>query len=306
MDSGGRTDSAGENIPRTDGSGHRVPEGQAPEEYGDHRGRGDHDDHEHEHRSRWPLVAAAGAAGLYGGVAVFILGDETDLIPPLVGVGLAIVGTIVLLAGVAGWVNQAFLAPRPDSQGAPKSRESYVSATLLFLATDVSTFGGLFVYYFFVRIGTWPPEELPPLLGSLVLVNTAILIVSSVTFHYAHEALEHDNRRRFLGLLATTLALGLVFLGGQVLEYYEFVTHEQFTLASGVFGTAFYGLTGLHGLHVALGVGGIAVLCWRALRGHYGPNRDTSVATVSLYWHFVDVVWLFLVVVLYVGASVSA
>ncbi len=72
MDSGGRSEPFDERPPRADGSGHRVPEGQAPEEYGDHRGRGDHD--EHDHRSRWPLVAAAGAAGLYGGAAVSILG----------------------------------------------------------------------------------------------------------------------------------------------------------------------------------------------------------------------------------------
>ncbi|SEQ06592.1 cytochrome c oxidase subunit 3 [Natrinema salaciae] len=304
MGTGGHTDPPDEHAPRADGSGHRVPEGQSPEEYGDHRGRGDHDDHGHEHRSRWPLVAAAGAAGLYGGVASYILGNETGLVPPLLGVGLAVVGTIVLLAGVAGWVDQAFLAPARDPQGAPKSRDSYVSTTLVFLATDVSTFGALFVYYFFVRVGAWPPEELPPLLGSLVIVNTAILVASSVTFHYAHEALEDDERRRFLGLLGTTLVLGLVFLAGQAYEYYEFIAAEGFTLSSGVFGTAFFGLTGLHGLHVTLGVGGIAVLCWRALRGHYGPNRDTSIATVSLYWHFVDAVWLFLVIVLYVGASV--
>ncbi|SEV89203.1 cytochrome c oxidase subunit 3 [Natrinema salifodinae] len=294
-----------------DGAGHGhgpdhgrgVPDDQAPEEYGDHRGRGDHDEDEHEHRSRWPLVAAVGAGGLYIGVAIAILGNETDLIPPLIGVGLAAVGSIILLAGVAGWVDQAFLAPTRDPQGNPKARESYVSTTLLFLGTDISTFGALFVYYFFVRIGTWPPEELPSLVGSLVLVNTAILIASSVTFHYAHEALEHDNRRRFLGLLGATLVLGVVFLAGQVYEYYEFVIAEGFTLSSGIFGSAFFGLTGLHGLHVSLGVGGIAVLCWRALRGHYGPDRDTSVATVSLYWHFVDFVWLFLVAVLYVGAS---
>ncbi|MBZ6496650.1 cytochrome c oxidase subunit 3 [Natrinema longum] len=302
MGSGGHTPSSDGHASRADGSGHRVPEGQAPEEYGDHRGRGDHD--EHDHRSRWPLVAAAGAAGLYGGVAISIFGDVTDLLPSVIGIALAVVGAIVLLAGVAGWVGQAFLPPARGPQGSPTSRESYVSTTLLFLATDVSTFGALFVYYFFVRIGTWPPEELPPLLGSLVIVNTAILVASSVTFHYAHEALEDDDRRRFLGLLGATLVLGLVFLAGQAYEYYEFVAAEGFTLTSGVFGTAFFGLTGLHGFHVALGVGAIAVLCWRALRGHYGPDRDTSVATVSLYWHFVDAVWLVLVLVLYVGASV--
>ena len=295
---------------RTDGGGHGVssdgstaghdPDGPVGPD-SPHEPDVAHD--EHEHRSRWPLVAAVGAGGLYGGVAIAILGHETELIPPLVGVALAVVGTIVLLAGIAGWVDEVFLAPA-HSGGGGSSRESYVWTTLLFLTTDVSTFGALFVYYFFVRVGTWPPEELPPLLGSLVIVNTALLLASSVTFHYAHEALEDGNRRRFLGLLGTTLVLGIVFLGGQVYEYYEFVVHEGFSITSGVFGTAFYGLTGLHGFHVALGVGGIAVLCWRALRGHYGPDRDTSVATVSLYWHFVDFVWVFLVLVLYVGASV--
>ena len=305
MDAGAGGESSGERDPRADGAGQRVPEGQAPEEYGDHRGRGDHDDHDH-HRSRWPLIAAAGAGGLYVGFGIFIFGRVTDIVPPVIGVALAVVGTIVLLAGVAGWVDQAFLAPARDARADRKSRRSYVSTTLLFLATDVSTFGALFIYYFVVRIGTWPPEELPPLLGSLVVINTTLLVASSITFHYAHAALESGHRRRFLGLLGTTLVLGIVFLGGQVYEYYEFVAHEGFTLTSGIFGSAFFGLTGLHGLHVTLGVGGIAVLCWRALRGQYGPERDTSVATVSLYWHFVDAVWLFLVLVLYVGASVSA
>ncbi|WP_435552632.1 cytochrome c oxidase subunit 3 [Natrinema sp. CGMCC1.2065] len=290
--------------PRADGSGHHVPEGQAPEEYGDHRGHGDGDDH--EHRSRWPLIAAAGAAGLYAGVAIAVLGTETGLVPPLVGVALAVLGAGLLLSGVGGWLREAFLVPARDhdATASPESRESYVSTTVLFLATDVSTFGALFVYYAFVRVGAWPPAELPPLVGSLVAVNTAILLASSVTVHYAHAALEAENRRRFLGLLGTTLVLGLVFLAGQAYEYYEFVAVEGFSLDSGAFGTAFYGLTGLHGFHVALGVGAIGVLCWRALRGHYGPDRDTSVATVSLYWHFVDLVWLVLVAVLYVGASV--
>jgi cytochrome c oxidase subunit 3 len=292
---GVRGDPSDDRDVRTDGSGHGVPDDQTPEEYGDHRG-GD----EHDHRSRWPIVAAAGAGGLYAGVAIAVLGIETGLVPPIVGVALGIGGTIVLLAGVAGWIDQAFLIP---TRADPDARASYVSTTLLFLVTDVSTFGALFVYYFFVRVGTWPPAELPPLLGSLVVVNTAILLASSVTFHYASEAVAGGDRRRFLALLGTTLALGVVFLAGQAYEYYEFVAAEGFSLGSGVFGTAFYGLTGLHGLHVALGVGGIAVCFWRGLRGHYGPDHHTSVGTVSLYWHFVDVVWLVLVAVLYVGAS---
>ncbi|WP_254764071.1 cytochrome c oxidase subunit 3 [Natrinema marinum] len=303
MDAGVSGGPSGERDPRTDGASHRVPEGQAPEEYGDHRGQGDHDDHDH-HRSRWPLIAAAGAGGLYAGVGIFIFGRTTDIVPPVIGLALAVVGTIVLLAGVAGWLEQAFLAPARDMQGDTNSRQSYVSTTVLFLVTDVATFSALFIYYFFIRVGTWPIDELPPLLGSLVVINTVLLVASSVTFHFAHEALEDDNRQRFLGLLGATLALGIVFLAGQAYEYYEFIAMEGFSLTTGIFGSAFYGLTGLHGLHVTLGVGGIAVLCWRGGRGQYGPDRDTSITTVSLYWHFVDAVWLFLVAALYIGATV--
>ena len=176
---------------------------------------------------------------------------------------------------------------------------------VLFLVTDLGTFGALFVYYAFVRVGTWPPAELPPLLGSLIVINTVILVTSSVTFHAAHHALERGHRRRFVWLLGVTLLLGVIFLAGQILEYYEFIVLEGVALTGGVFESAFFGLTGLHGLHVALGVVLIAIVFARAIRGHYGPDRDTSVATVGLYWHFVDAVWLFLVTVLYVGAVIQ-
>jgi cytochrome c oxidase subunit 3 len=173
---------------------------------------------------------------------------------------------------------------------------------VLFLVSDVATFLAGFVYYAFIRVGTWPPSELPNLLSSLVLVNTLILLASSVTLHYGHEALEDGNRRGFIVGLGVTVLLGVVFLGGQALEYYEFVVEEGFALTSGAFGSAFYGLTGLHGLHVALGVVLLALLFVRALSGQFTASRDTSVRTVALYWHFVDAVWVFLVVVLYVGA----
>jgi cytochrome c oxidase subunit 3 len=176
---------------------------------------------------------------------------------------------------------------------------------VLFLVSDVATFSAGFVYYAFVRVGTWPPSELPPLLGSLVLANTLLLVASSFTLHYAHEALVAGRRRRFLGALGVTTLLGVVFLAGQAAEYAEFVAEEGFTLASGAYASAFYGLTGLHGLHVALGVLLLAIALWRALGGQFDAERDTAVRTASLYWHFVDVVWLVLVVALYVGAAVG-
>jgi cytochrome c oxidase subunit 3 len=253
------------------------------------------------HSSRWPIVAAVGAATLYAGVGVVLAGGS--LVPRLPFLVAAVVGTVVLVAGLGGWAYEAFVA---DYWTTKRDRSRlYVGGMVLFLVSDVATFLAGFVYYAFVRVGPWPPGELPPLVGSLVLVNTLVLVASSGTVHLAHGALESGRRERFVQWLAATVALGLVFVAGQVFEYYEFVAHESFTLSSGVFASAFFGLTGLHGLHVSLGVVLLGILLWRALRGHYAEGRDTSVRTVALYWHFVDVVWLFLVAVLYVGAVVG-
>jgi cytochrome c oxidase subunit 3 len=91
-------------------------------------------------------------------------------------------------------------------------------------------------------------------------------------------------------------------MAGQVYEYYEFIVHYGFSLTDGAYGSAFYGLTGLHGLHVALGAVLLSIVFIRALYGHYSAEKHVSVSTVSMYWHFVDAVWVFLVVVLYAGA----
>ena len=262
--------------------------------------------HEHDERSRWPVVAAAGAWALYGGVGLYLTGRATGTVSPLFGLVLAAAGAAGTTVGLAGWLYQAFVSAYWDRTANEASRRRHWWAMVLFLTTDVATFSALFTYYFFIRVGGWPPEHLPALVGSLVLVNTGLLVASSVTLHVAHGALEAGNRRRFLALLGLTLALGVAFVGGQVYEYYEFVVVEEFTLSTGVFGSAFFGLTGLHGLHVALGVVMLGVVFGRALAGQYSETRDTSVATVSMYWHFVDVVWLFLVVVLYGGATLGA
>ncbi|WP_246985743.1 cytochrome c oxidase subunit 3 [Halorientalis marina] len=266
-------------------------------------GHGDGGDHE-EHRSRWPFVAAIGTGALYFGAALTFLAASAGVLPSVVGLSLVGLGAVGIVAGLAGWVYEGFLAGYWDHRVSPARQRAYRTTTILFLLTDVATFGAGFVYYFFVRAGAWPPSDLPHLLGSLVLVNTGLLVASSVTLHFAHTSLEAGKRRRFLGLLGATLALGVTFVGGQLLEYYEFVVEGGFTLTSGVFWSGFYGLTGLHGFHVLVGVVFIGVVFARALRGQYDAERDTSVATASLYWHFVDAVWLFLVAVLYVGATV--
>jgi cytochrome c oxidase subunit 3 len=256
--------------------------------------------------SWWPFVSAAGGAGIYVGAALFIMtSGGSDLVPQIAGPAV-IVGSIGLfLVGLYGWLYHAFVSAFWSGGTDEHGSRTLRFAMLLFLGTEVSTFGAGFIYYFFIRAGAWPPAELPPLVSSLVLANTALLVLSSVTLHYAHVGLRKGNRGRFLGLLAATLLFGAVFIGGQVFEYYEFIVHEGFTLTDGIFASAFFGLTGLHGLHVTLGAVLLGIVFVRSLFGQYSAERHTSVSTVSMYWHFVDVVWIFLVVVLYVGAVIG-
>ena len=259
--------------------------------------------------SWWPFTTAAGGAGFYVGAALFVLG-QNGIVSPAVGAGVFVLSSIAFLAGLYGWLYHAFVVDfwegEADDYGFPLKL-----TMLLFLVTEVATFGAGFIYYFFIRgSGVWSEEALPELvvsgdvLSSLVVVNTLILIGSSFTMHYAHHALLKDDRTRFVRLLGVTLLLGIVFLAGQVYEYYEFIVHEGFTITEGAYGSAFYGLTGLHGLHVSLGAVLLSIVFIRALYGQYSPEKHTSVSTVSMYWHFVDVVWVFLVVVLYAGAIV--
>jgi len=255
--------------------------------------------------SWWPFVAAIGASGIYVGVALYVIGMNASGIVPSWSGPAAIAGSVGLfLGGLYGWLYHAFIVnfwEHGDSHGSIGLKFGMV----LFLGSEIATFGAGFVYYFFIRVGTWTTEGLPPLLSSLVLGNTAILILSSLTLHWGHVALRRGNRRNFLVGMAATLLLGVVFIGGQVLEYYEFIEHEGFTLTSGIYASAFYGLTGLHGLHVSLGAVLLGIVFVRALYGQYTADRHVSVTTVSMYWHFVDVVWVFLVVVLYAGAEIT-
>ncbi|ERG94516.1 cytochrome c oxidase subunit 3 [Haloquadratum walsbyi] len=257
--------------------------------------------------SWWPFVTAAGAASVYVAAALYILGQSgSGLVGPMVGPATMVVAVGIFLAGLYGWVYHAFVSHFWSRESSGQSANKLRWGMLAFLGSELATFGALFGYYFYIRAGNWSSifVGIPTLTGSLVLINTTLLIASSVTLHYAHVAIRNDKRKKFIGGLLGTLLLGVVFIGGQVYEYYEFIIHEGFTLTSGIFASAFFGLTGLHGIHVSLGAVLIGVVTLRGLLGQYSADRHVSVSTASMYWHFVDVVWIFLVVVLYLGAEV--
>ena len=274
--------------------------------------------------SWWPFITAIGASGIYVGAALTILSLGGVPLLPAVGGGVFLASVGVFLAGLYGWTYHAFIKAFWDAD-AHGEDNTLRWGMLLFLCTEVATFGAVFVYYFQIRVAEWPPADFEviagplvsgtvtlgsvqiPIVSELVLLNTLILVISSGTIHWAHVQLRKDNRRNFILGLAATLLLGVIFLAGQSYEYYEFIVHEGFTLAAAeqaLYASAFYGLTGLHGLHVSMGAVLIAIVLIRALYGQYSADRHTSVSTVSMYWHFVDVVWIFLVIVLYVGAVI--
>jgi cytochrome c oxidase subunit 3 len=130
-------------------------------------------------------------------------------------------------------------------------------------------------------------------------INTAILVSSGDTMHLGIMALRRDNRPWFLAMFAATIFLGLVFLYNQVVEYLE-LFHHGFNLDSGVYGAAFFSLTGVHGAHVTAGLAGLVAVFGRGLAGQFDSKRHLGVEGVAIYWHFVDVVWIFLFLVIYV------
>jgi cytochrome c oxidase subunit 3 len=122
-------------------------------------------------------------------------------------------------------------------------------------------------------------------------VNTAILLSSSLTMHWALESIKHGNRNGLRAGLLITFLLGLTFLSIQVNEYVN-LTHEGLTPQHFAQGSVFFGLTGLHGAHVFIGLTLLGMATLRAFRGHYTPEEHRGVEVPGIYWHFVDVMWI--------------
>jgi cytochrome c oxidase subunit 3 len=173
---------------------------------------------------------------------------------------------------------------------------------LLFITSEVMFFSGLFAAYFSTRAANtpWPPKEFQGILNplSLILVATLILILSSFTCQFAVWSIRRGDRTGFLRNISITFFLGIAFLLLQAYDY-SLLFGEGMTLGSGPFGTTCFTLTGFHGAHVFGGVLMLGVLLYRGMAGQFSGRHHDAVEAVSLYWHFVDVVWIILFSVLY-------
>jgi cytochrome c oxidase subunit 3 len=178
---------------------------------------------------------------------------------------------------------------------------------ILFIVSEVVMFGAFFAQYFYERVlsETWPnPAGLPPGFERvpafpLPAIMTVLLVASGFTAHWAQTAIRRGNREGVEGWLIVTLLLGLAFLGVQAFEYANFIFVDGFTITSGIYGTIFFSLTGLHGFHVCVGVVLLTGVMIRTFLGHFSPRNSFGIDGTILYWHFVDAVWIALYLTLY-------
>jgi cytochrome c oxidase subunit 3 len=179
-----------------------------------------------------------------------------------------------------------------------EARSNMLLGVRLGILSEVMLFGALFAAYFIIRAesGGWPPHggERPELI--LPGLNTLLLVSSSVTMQWAVRAVGRGQLDAMRLGLRLTILLGTIFI---VVQGYEFA-NNGFGLTDGVFGSTFYTLTGFHGAHVLAGLGLLSIVATRARHGRISAERHTAVEAASYYWHFVDVVWLFLFSTLYV------
>lgn len=251
-------------------------------------------DQPHVDTNPWPPVGAAGLV-----LTAFGLGLSFKFHGP--GLGVLVLGAVLALVGTIGWwrdlVHEAETHTLPTAHAASdvhRPGQDMRLAMILFIASEIMFFAAFFAFYFYVRAGAaqWPPEGTPHVFHSLALpaVQTLILVTSSFTYTWAENALLRDNRRALVAGLAVTLVLGLIFLGGQAYEW----SSMELSIRSGLMGTAFFMLTGFHGLHVLVGAIFIAVNLVRATRGHFTRHSHFALQGAGWYWHFVDIIWLIL------------
>ncbi|MCU4674433.1 cytochrome c oxidase subunit 3 [Catenovulum sp. 2E275] len=280
-------------------------------------------------QSPWPIVGAIGfflvAVGAGNLVAQLSQTGEAGW-----GRFILLVGFIILLVMMFGWFKDQISESRAGLHNAQLG-VSYRQGMSWFIFSEVMFFAAFFGALFYARMISvpwlggasnnamtaevlWPSfEAIWPLTTTpggtttqamgywgLPLINTIILLTSSITIHFAHTGLEANKRKQLTLMLGLTILLGMSFLVLQVEEYIHAYQDLGLKLDSGVYGNTFFLLTGFHGMHVTLGTLFLIVIFFRVLAGHFSPDNHFAFQSASWYWHFVDVVWLCLFVFVYI------
>jgi len=267
--------------------------------------------------SRWPMLAGIS-------LLITMIGASAWVNDASWGSTVNIIGILATLTVLYFWFGDAI----KESEGGLYSKRidySYRWSMAWFIFSEVMFFGAFFGALFYARaislpwLGDldhkfiWPDfaaqwgntpagvVESFTAMGPFPIptINTALLLLSGLTLTIAHHALIAGKRSKTVGWLAATVALGAVFMCFQVYEYMHAYSELNLKLTSGIYGSTFYLLTGFHGFHVTMGAIMLAVVMVRVMKGHFTPEHHFGFEGAAWYWHFVDVVWLGLYIVVY-------
>nr|YP_008593450.1 cytochrome c oxidase subunit III [Sphyraena barracuda]YP_009235699.1 cytochrome c oxidase subunit III [Sphyraena jello]AMD38540.1 cytochrome c oxidase subunit III [Sphyraena jello]BAN83392.1 cytochrome c oxidase subunit 3 [Sphyraena barracuda] len=244
--------------------------------------------------SPWPLTGAIAALLMTSGMAMWFHTRSMIMIS---------LGTILLIMTTCQWWRDVVREGTFQGHHTPPVQKGLRFGMILFIASEVLFFAGFFWAFYHSSLaptpelgGNWPPAGIVPLDPFEVpLLNTAVLLASGVTVTWAHHSIMETKRKQAIHSLALTILLGGYFTMLQALEYME----APFTIADGVYGATFFVATGFHGLHVIIGSTFLAVCLLRQVRHHFTSTHHFGFEAAAWYWHFVDVVWLFLYVSIY-------
>lgn len=278
-------------------------------------------------QSHWPIVGAVGLLFIAIGAGMTVQQMTSEATS---GSWLLTIGIFIIIYMMFGWFNDVIKESDAGLYSAQMDR-SFRQGMSWFIFSEVMFFAAFFGALFYVRMIAipwlggasnnemtgqvlWPDfEAIWPLVTTpsgdttqamgwqgLPLYNTVILLISSITLHFAHVGLEKNKRKQLTVFLTTTVILGVIFLFLQAEEYVHAYREMGLTLSAGVYGNTFFLLTGFHGLHVTIGTLMLFVMLIRVIKGHFSPKRHFAFQATSWYWHFVDVVWLGLFFFVYV------
>ncbi|MBB3237925.1 cytochrome c oxidase subunit 3 [Phyllobacterium endophyticum] len=271
--------------------------------------------------SPWPFLGSVGAFVLaIGGIAYMRYHSGGELVlfnANLTSPWILLIGVAIVLYTMYGWWSDTIKESKEGHHTRVVSLHLRYGM-IMFIASEVMFFVAWFWAFFDASLfpgeaaqvartaftgGVWPPkgiEVLDPL--HLPLYNTVILLLSGTTVTWAHHALIHSDRKGLITGLTLTVLLGLLFSSVQAYEY----IHAPFAFKDSIYGATFFMATGFHGFHVIVGTIFLAVCLLRSLRGDFTPSKHFGFEAAAWYWHFVDVVWLFLFFSIYVWASWGA
>lgn len=255
--------------------------------------------------SPWPVLGSMAALVLVVGGLMYMRSVAGGL---LVMLG----GALFVAYVMAGWFRDVLKESYAGEHSEVVAHGLRVGMAL-FITSEVLFFAAFFWAFFWgalvppdLVVTSWPPQGVAPVdTWDIPFLNTMILLLSGATVTWAHAAVREGDHKTTFKALAITVGLGVIFLGFQAYEYVHAVG-LGITITQGIYGSSFYMATGFHGFHVFVGACFLAVCTVRAYNAHFRPDKHVGFEAAAWYWHFVDVVWLFLFICIYWWGGVLA